>query len=447
MRLIRTIRTTAVAALVAVGYLAPAVGQERGVSLIRDAETECIIRGYAAPIFSAAGLDPSSVTIHLVNDDALNAFVAGGQRLFIHTGLLMRTQHPGQVTGVIAHEAGHIAGAHLVRVQDALRSASAQSIAAFVLGAAAALATGDGRAAAAVIAGGQQAAVNGFLQYSRTQESAADAAALKYLDATGQSARGLLEFLEILADQNLLAVGGPSPYLSTHPLTADRINGVAGHLALSAYANVPDPPLQVEQQARIRAKLIGFLRPFDSAMRAYPESDVSVAGRYARAVALFRRARLDEALVLIDGLLAEEPRNPYFHEIKGQMLFENGRVAEALGPYAMAVQLAPDEALLRTDLARVQLELNDSALMPEATAHLEQALRDDPDLGGAWRQLVIAYGRAGAIGQMALAQAELALRRGDRETARAQADRAEAILPRGSPSWIRAQDIRQQVDR
>lgn len=447
MYFIPAIRILAVAALLPLGLTTPAASQGRDIALIRDAETERIIRGYATPIFSAAGLDPDSVQIHIVNDDALNAFVAGGQRLFIHTGLLLQADDPGQVTGVIAHEAGHIAGAHLVRVQDALRNATATSIISFVLGTAAAVATGDGRAAGAVIAAGQQVAVRGLLRYSRSQESAADAAALRYLDATGQSSRGLMEFLDTLGTQEFISVGRRDAYLSTHPLTSDRVGTVANHLALSAYANTPTPPAEVEKHARMRAKLTGFLRPLDRVMADYPASDGSVAARYARAIALFRRARLAEALPVIDGLLADEPRNPFFHEVKGQMLFENGRIAEALGPYMTAVQLAPDEALLRVDLARVQLELNDPALVDAAAAHLGEALRDDPSIGGAWRLLAIAHGRAGNIGQMALAQAELALRGGDRDTARAQAERAEQVLPQGSPSWVRAQDIRQQVDR
>lgn len=436
-----------VALCAALGTLAlatPALAQN--ISLIRDAEIEATVRAYANPIFAAAGLNSQSIRIHLVSDDRLNAFVAGGQRIFIHTGLLIAAQDPEQVVGVIAHEAGHIAGGHLIRLQEELHNAEARSVAAFVLGTAAAIAVGDPRIASAVNIAGQQVAMTSLLQYSRTQESVADLAALKYLDRTGQSAHGLLAFLETMQKREAFGQAARNPYLSTHPLTHERIAAVASHLALSRHSETRLSTELIARHDRMRAKLIGFTRQLDYVERDYPRSDKTVPARYARAIALFRRGYIDQALPIIDGLLNAQPTDPFFHELKGQMLFENGRVHAAVEPYREAVRLAPSEPLLRIGFAQAAIETGDDVLLAEATSHLDEALRREPNLGAGWRLLVIAYGRQGQTGNMELARAELALLRGQPSEALHFAERAERNLPQGSPAWLRAQDIRAQLD-
>lgn len=431
----------------AVAGAPPAIGQNRGIGLIRDAEIEGIIRDYATPIFNAAGLDSAAVSIHLVNDPRLNAFVAGGQRVFVHTGLLMRATRPEQVIGVIAHEVGHIAGGHLARFQDELRNARTKSIIATILGTAAGLAAGDGRVAGAVISGGQQVALRDLLKYSRTQESAADAAALKYLDQTGMSATGLAEFFELLQRDFRLAGGRENPYLGTHPLTTDRIAAVQSHLALSRFSDAPTPPDLARKHAYMRAKLIGFLEPLDTVLETYGKDDQSNAARYARAIAYYQRSDLMRALPLIDGLIADEPENPYFYELKGQMLLENGRVRDSLVPYQRMVELAPTEPLLQMAMAKAQVASGDSRYLESALTHLRAAVAADPELREAWRLLTVVNGRLGNHGELALAQAEYSLLGNDAKAAQALAERAEEILPTGSPGWLRAQDIVSETRR
>lgn len=440
--MIKLIRFLVVTVLFGALQAMPAAGQ----SLIRDAEIENTIRAYATPIFSAAGLDPGAVRIHLIADDELNAFVAGGQRLFLYTGLLIEAENPGEVIGVIAHEAGHIAGGHLARVQEELRNAQIKSILSFVLGAVAGVATGDGRVAGAVTATGQGEALGGLLRYSRTQESAADAAGMKYLDSTGQSSQGMYDFLNRLENRMFLSGVRVSPYLSTHPLTTERIDAVANHLALSRYSGVPANPKFVTAHKMMRAKLIGFTRPLTEVLRHYPDNDSSVPARYAQAIAWYRQPDLMRATVLIDGLIAEQPDNPYFYELKGQMLLESGRVAQSLPPYQRAVALAPDEPLLETALAKAQIESGDPALIVPARGNLESAVQKEPGLGEAWRLLTIAYSRLEKPGKTALAQAEYSMILGERNQAKALAERAMGILPRGSPGWLRAQDIATQIE-
>lgn len=437
----------AVSVFAAACLWAPAEAGAQKLSFIRDAEIENTIRTYAAPLFQAAGLEPSDVRIYLVNDRSLNAFVAGGQRLFINTGLIMRSKHAGQVIGVIAHETGHIAGGHLSRLHAAIANSTAQSILALVIGAAAAIGTGRGDVGAAIVAGGQSMGLRSFLHYNRTQESAADQAALRFLDATGQSSRGLLEFMELLGAQDLLSADRQDPYLRTHPLSRERVDAVQAHLSRSPNRDKAQPARIQELHRRMLAKLYAFLEPVPRTLRRYADSDTGLAARYARAIAYYRKPDLGKALPLIDGLIAERPEDPYFHELKGQMLFENGRAAEALKPYETAVRLLPRSPLLRRGLAQVQLELGDPALIEPAIRNLRAAVQRDAEAPFTWRQLAIAYGRRGDMGMSAVALAEEALLKGDARQARYHAGKAGKLLPRGSIGWLQAQDILQAAKK
>ena len=259
--------------------------QQQTIELIRDTEIENTIRAYSTPIFLAAGLDPSAVRIYLVNDKQINAFVAGGQNLFINTGLILQSRDAGQVIGVIAHEAGHIAGGHLARVHDALANATAEMILAMVLGAAAAAASGNPAVGGAVMSGGQNIGVRNLLAYTRTQEASADAAAMRFLDSTQQSAKGLLSFFDTLNQQEALTTARQDPYLRTHPLTQERIAALSDFVAHSPYSNTPVKPEFEEEHRRMLAKLRAFTDNPTMTLRRYPETDRSVEGRYARAIA------------------------------------------------------------------------------------------------------------------------------------------------------------------
>jgi len=410
-------------------------------AIIRDAEIETTIRDYTTPIFTAAGLDASAVHIYLLESDQINAFVAGGMNVFIYTGLLIATQRPLQLIGVVAHETGHIAGGHLARIQEGLHAATITGIIAMVLGGIAAAATQNGGAAAGGLLAGQDMAMRSILSYTRTMEASADAAALKFLDRTHQSARGLLEFFGILQQQQQMLFGQPNPYLINHPLTSERIAAVQEHVDQSPYSDIPDRPDWVIRHKRMVAKLIGYIWPLQQVLQRYPESDKSIYGRYARAFAYYRVGMLQRSIPLIDSLIAEQPEDPYFQELKGQMLYENGRGAEALGYYQRAVGLAPDEPLLSMELAQVQIEQNDPSLIKPAIAELRRTLEAEPDNGEAWHFLGMAYGRDGQMGMAALALAESAAADDHPKLARDQANQAIGLLPVGSPAWLRAQDI------
>ena len=431
--------------VVALALLVSRPAPAQTISLIRDTEIENIIRGYATPVFLAAGLDPTNVRIYIVNDRQINAFVAGGQNLFINSGLLMQSKDANQVIGVIAHEAGHIAGGHLSRVHDALARGTAESILSMVLGAAAALA-GRPDVGMAVMSGGQNIAVRNFLQYSRTQESSADAAAMKFLDASGQSARGLLSFLQQLETQEMLTPVRQDPYLRTHPLSSDRIQALADFVARSRYSDVPVKPELQRQHQRMLAKLRAFLEDPSLTMQRYPPSDTSEQARYARAIAQHRSSDFKTALATIDGLIADFPADPYYWELKAQMLFETGKPKELVAAYEKAAKLLPDAPMIRLDLARAQLATDDPTLLPAATDNLRASLAREPNRPFVWRQLAIAYGRAGDEAESALALAEEAMLLNKPADARYHAGKAERLLPTGSPGWMKAQDIIAAVD-
>lgn len=420
--------------------------QARSFSFIRDAEIEDTIRLFGAPLFAIAGLEPSAVRVYLVNDPSLNAFVAGGQKIFINTGLLIASDNANQVIGVLAHETGHITGGHLARTQDALRDASAQSILTFVLGAVAAVA-GQGGAGQAIIAGGSQIAQRSFLKYSRVQESSADQAALSMLDQSGQSAKGMLSFFDKLGDQEALLTASQDPYVRTHPLTRDRVDTIRAHVARSPNSNAAERPLFVERHSRMRAKLIAFLNAPTTTFRKYPASDNSLSSRYARAIAWHKKRETDKALALMEGLLAERPDDPYFHELRGQILFESGQTEAAIAPYERAVTLLPNEALLRIGLGQAQVSVESDRYIKAAIENMRRAVQLAPDDPSAWRWLGMAHGRDGDIGHAALATAERYILTGDYRDALGQAQRAERALAKGTPGWLRAQDLKTAAEQ
>lgn len=419
----------------------PVAAQGGGLSLIRDAEIEATIRAYAEPVFKVAGLDAAAIKVHLINDNRINAFVTPGMNMFINTGLLMRADSPNQVIGVIAHETGHIAGGHLVRIQEELRNATIENILAMIAGIGAGIATGNAGVGAGTMMLGQGMAMRNVLKYSRTQEASADQAGMGFLDDTHQSSRGMLEFFGKLESQMLLNTGSQDPYLQTHPLTQDRINSVQEHVDHSAYSDAKDSPDLLEKHQRMLAKLKGFMWPLDQVMLAYPKTDTSQPARYARAIAFFRVSRMKEAIILMDSLLKESPDDPFYLEQKGQILFQNGRLGEAVPLYSRAVEIRPREALLRQELGQVELETEDQRYVKPAITNLEFAASmqsNDPEV---WRLLAIAYGRDNQIAMSALAQAQQAMAAGNKKEARLQARRALKGLPSGSRGWLQANDI------
>jgi predicted Zn-dependent protease len=433
-------------ALVLCTALVPSVrAQDGSISFLRDAEMERTLHVWMTPIWKAAGLDPDAVHIYVINDPTLNSFVAGGQNIFLNSGTILRASSPNQLIGIMAHETGHIAGGHLARKTQIMKNAMIESVIGMVLGGAAS-ALGHGNAGGAGVLAGSDVGQRAFLQNSVTIEASADQAAMRFLDRTHQSAKGLLDFFEILEQEEFLTAQHQDPYLIDHPLTQERINYVREHVAQSPYSNTKDPPEWVNQFNLIKAKLGAFLGAPSQVLASYQPNDNSEPARYARAIAYYRIPDLKNAIPTIDGLIKDYPNNPYYDELKGQMLFENGRVADAVAPYQRAVQLAPNEPLLNIELAQVQLETNDPKYLAVAKTELSNAIQGESDNPDAWRSMAIVYGRSGDMGMAALALAEQNMAQGNWRQAIGQAQRAQQLLPPG-PQRQRAQDLQGEAKR
>ncbi|WP_415236929.1 M48 family metalloprotease [Sneathiella sp.] len=417
-----------------------AYAQQTKLSYIRDAEIEHTLRSYASPLFTTAGLNANDVSIHLINNKTLNAFVAGGQRMFFFTGLLERVEHPSQLKGVIAHETGHIAGGHLARTQEALEKATTASIIGYLLGAAAIIA-GGGAGGQGIIMGSQALATKNFLKYNRTQESSADQAAMAYLNQVGVSGVGMLEFLRILGESDRANYGKIDPYWRSHPISSERIQALEQQVNNSPFKDVKDPPHEVAALKRIQGKLFGFTNSLAKTLKKYPLEDQSVEARYARAVGYFRRPDIAKATVEIDSLIAEFPGNPYFYELKGQMLYENGDVFGALPSLEAAVETAPFEPLILTLYGRVLLASGRREDDLKAVEVLRTSVSYDPNNSESWHQLATGYSRIGDTGNLALATAERFLLIGKFDKAIFHAKRAQENLGTGTPGFLRADDI------
>ena len=414
----------------------------QGFGLIRDTEIENTIQAYADPIIAVAGVSPDTITIRIINDDSLNAFATTGGRMFLNTGTLMRATNSSEVIGVIAHEMGHIMGGHFITFADQMESALRTTLLTTLLGVAAGVATGNSDLGMAVALGGQGTAQRQILAFNRGQESSADQFALKALEESSLSAEGLYSFFQQIEGQELLITDRQDPYIRTHPLTRNRMASIRAHIDQSPYSDVPPDPQLEERHQRMVAKLYSFLKPQHLTLGKYPESDSSLPARYARSVAYYRRGQLDRSVPLIDGLIEERPDDPYFWELKGQMLFENGRLPEAIEAYKESIRLLPFEPLILVAMAHAMVESGDPTYVEETQNALRIALQEDPQDVFAWDLSAKSYSINNQQGLSAYAAAERALLLGQFGDVVRYSMKAEAELVTGTPVWVRLQDIK-----
>ena len=421
--------------------LQPAMAQ----SILRDAETEQLLREMARPLVQASGLDPRNVDVVLIGDNSLNAFVAGGQAVYLHTGLIEAASSAEEVQGVIAHELGHITGGHVISDGGA-KAATGISILSLLLGGLAA-AAGGGEAAMGVVMAGQQAALGKFLAFTRSQEASADAAGASFLSKAGISGRGSIAFFKKL--QNLEFRHGytrtlDSEFYRTHPFTGDRIATLQDAYAQDPAWNTPANPALEARFQRVKAKLMGYMQEPKRTLQVFPETMTGVPARYARAYAWHKEAFVDKAMSETDALLGAAPDDPYFLELKGQILLESGRPLEAIAPLRRASELTANQPQIAMLFSHALLASEDPANLSEAERVLKAAVARDRELPFAWYQLVVVYGQKGDLVRARLASAEQRVMILDYPQALRDAQAAEAGLPKGSPDWLRAQDIAMQ---
>ena len=433
-RLLRMILTAIIAATLS---FQPAMAQ----SILRDAETEALFADMSAPLISAAGLDPKNVKIILINDKEINAFVAGGQVVYVHSGLIASSDNANQVQGVIAHELGHVAGGHVIRFSEGIKVATGITLLSLVLGVAA-IAAGAGDAGAGIIAAGQQAALGKFLAFTRTQESSADAAGASYLAKAGISGRGSIAFFKKL--QNIefrYAIPQEDSYNRTHPLSGERIAVLLERYQIDPAWNAQtDPALEARFQ-RVKAKLKGFVAEPRQTLIDYPEKDKSIPGHYARAYAWHRSAYPDKALYEVNSLLSLKPHDPYFLELKGQILLESGKPTDALPLLREAVSETNAQPLIASLFGHALIATEDKANYAEATRILKAAVAKDNENPFAWYQLGVVYEQSGDRPRAALATAERYHLEGRSKLALLHSEEALRGITKGSADWIRAEDI------
>jgi predicted Zn-dependent protease len=437
----------AAAAAILFGHAGEALAQQGKLPVLRDAETEELLRDYTRPILKAAGLSQQNIEVVIINSREFNAFVADGRRIFINYGALYDSTTPNQIIGVLAHETGHIAGGHLARIRDQLANAQTAAIIAMILGAAAlgaGAAAGSqniGQAAPGIIMGPQEVIRRTLLSYVRGQEEAADRAAVTFLNATGQSSRGMIETFNRFAQQQLFIAQQVDPYLLSHPTATNRIAQLETLAQASPHYNKKDSPELQFRHDMVRAKIAGYFERPDALARRYSPSNNSLPAQYARAMSSFRWSNVGAAIRQVDALIAAQPNNPYFYELKGQILLESGRAREAIPPLRKAVELSKGTPLIRMMLGQALVQGGGKEDAEEAIRELRFALQREPNVAFAHRTLATAYARAGDRANADLSAAYAAFNDADFKAAKTLATRAQNSFKVGTPGWLRADDI------
>jgi len=427
--------------------LPPLTAQARKQSIIiRDTEIENAIKEWMEPLKKANNLENSEINIILVQNGAVNAFVAGGANIFLYTGLIEKTETPEELIGVIAHEMGHIAGGHLISSSAAMEKASYESIIGMILGIGAAALSGNADVAKAVSIGANSYAASNYLAHSRLNESAADQSALTAMNKAGIDPQGLVSFLKTMESDEYLPASRQTEYVRTHPITHNRIRALTERAQSSEHNGAKLPAHWYEQHKRMKAKLLAFIDP-GSVPWHYSDRDKSIPARYARAIAAYRQDNIETALEETNALIELEPDNPYFYELKGQMLLDFGRVKESIPAYKRAVDLLPSAALIRTSYAHALMESNpDNATIQKAVKNLQIALQDEGNSSTIHRLLATAYGRLGEKIPAKLHLAEEALLKRQLPYAKKLATEVKDNSAGNSKESIQAKDILTHID-
>ncbi|MCK1654194.1 M48 family metallopeptidase [Bradyrhizobium sp. 149] len=450
-------KATALTSLVAAAAIAltpfsAARAQAKGPPVLRDTETEQLLREYTRPILRVAGLEKQNIQMVIVNEGSFNAFVADGRRIFVNYGAILQSETPNQIIGVLAHETGHLAGGHLSKLREQLANAQTQMIIAMLLGAGA-MAVGSTRgsgsagnnglanAGAAAIAGPQEMIRRTLLSYQRQQEENADRAGVKFLTATQQSPKGMYETFKRFTSESLFAARGADPYLQSHPMPAERVASLQEFASASPYWDKKDDAALQLRHDMVRAKISAFMERPETVYRRYPLTNDSMPARYARAISTYLHGDLRSALAQIDALIQVQPNNAYFYEVRGQALLEGGKPAEAIPALRKAVALSNNAPLIEMLLGQALVGSDNKAYTDDAVRILRAAVAREPEAALGYMQLAMAYGRKGDYAEADLASAQAAYLRGDNKTARELATRAKTRFAVGTPGWVKADDI------
>ena len=441
------------AALMALLLVSASGARAQGLPLIRDAEIEALLQDYSTPIFQAAGFGGGRVTVRIINNDTFNAFVLDGANVFINTGTLMQAQTPNEVIGVIAHESGHIAGGHMAALRARIAKDQTRALLTQVLGIGAMVAGGvsggdagreTAQGGAAILQGGGSVIMKGLLAERRSQESAADQAGMKFLTATKQSGKGMLDTFERFKEQEYLSDQYQDPFVRSHPLSVERLARLGQLAKTSPYFNTKDPPSLQLRHDLMRAKLSGYLETPAAVFNRYPESNKTLPARYARAIATFFRGgggALESAIQQTDGMIRENPNYPYFYELRADFLMRSGKLVAAAPSLRQALKLAPNSPLIQVELATAVQASTTADAQTEARDLLRKSLVEDPENGHAYRLLANIYYKQGRAPEADAMTAQAYFYEGNIKQAQIFAKRAQLKLRAGSPEALKNDDI------
>ena len=418
----------------------------QNLNLIQDAEIELYIRDWIEPILKVAGLNPNAVNVYIVNDKTINAFVAGGQNIFINTGLILKAKEVDGLIGVLAHEIGHIAGGHLNRTINSMKKAQKTVTIATIITAglmaaskAAGLDTPAGLAKLATL--GPTIAERNFYKNTRQNEKFADAAAIKYMTAVNRSCIPLAKLLKNLGKQELLHENRQDPYLRTHPISQERIYEIMEASENIEISKIDNSSIDDIKYKRIVAKIIAFTNNPGKTLLLYPKTSSEIDAKYARAIAYLRLPDLDKGIKEINNLINLNKNDPFFPEVLGQMLFENGQIFKSIEQLQISSNLLPNNPIILLSLARSQVEYGKEKENNEAISNLKIILKAIPRNIAAWKLLSIAEARNNNIGEAQLASAEAYFLLGEYSLSIQFAEKARISFKKSSPSDIRALDI------
>lgn len=408
-------------------------------SLINDTETERVITDLIAPLASAADIPDGRLRVHIVGDNQFNAFVMGGEDVYVYTGLLTQIKSPDALQAVVAHELGHTIGGHMTQMSDRMSAEMLRTMIIQALGIGLMAVGGDPSLGAGVLAGSSGVAQQSMLAFTRDEERIADDMGLKLMIRAGLNPDGFVQVFEQMGHMTGALESRINPNRINHPLTAERLNNVRAQIEKMDSDYIPNNAPTDAQRSEfelVRAKLIGYLDSAENVATAYPKSDTSDAALYAHAIAYMRGGNLDAARTTTLALIERAPDNPYFYELLGDVEYQLGHYDDSVSAYEKSLELTDNAPQIETALALVLSERNKSGDRARAIELCKRALLTSPMPLTYW---VLA--RAYDDGRADWARAEYYHMMGKKELAREYARRARKSLKPNTPEYIKSGDI------
>lgn len=415
------------------------------ISIIRESETEKILRDICYPIFKIAGLDTKNLKIYIVNDNSINAFVSGGQNIFINSGLIKKFSDPSVISGVIAHEIGHIASSHIARGSEAFSNNANATILGYLLGIGAII-SGNPEVGSAIILSSSHVGNRLALKFNRSQEESADILALKYLEKLKLPTKGLLEIMNYFQEQSVGSINIINPYDLTHPISSSRIQLIKNYSLKYKYANAKFDKKITKDFHRVQAKLNGFLDEIETTFRSQ-KNRFDEDSQLTKSIAYYRKNDFVESHKLLDELIKNNPQDGFLYELKAEFLFNENKIYEAILNYKKALNYLdePSKTLAQIAFANAILELksNDKFLLNLAIENLQKSQKYESENALIFKSLASAYTLDNKDGKafLALAEYNYILKEDDKAQKLAEEALKELEKTQDKISQLRAQDL------